>query len=57
MAKKIVVRVLVDCAVGKADDVVEIDASAAKVMAEAGEVDVHPDAVAWARTLPQNASQ
>lgn len=43
------VRVLVDCAVGKCDEVVEVDAK--DLPALAGMVDPHPDAVAYAESL------
>lgn len=48
-AKKVKVRVLVACALGKCDDVVEIDA--ADVKALAGTVDADPKAVAYAESL------
>jgi hypothetical protein len=42
-------RVLVDCRFGKVDDVVELTA---EELAEAsGQVDPHPDAVAYAESL------
>jgi hypothetical protein len=57
MAKKLKVRVLLDCALGAADDVVELDAATAAEAAKAGQVDPHPDAVAYALTLAQNRSK
>jgi hypothetical protein len=54
MVKKVMVRVLLDCAYGAADDVVELDAATAAAAAKSGEVDPHPDAVAYALSLPQN---
>lgn len=47
-------RVLRDCDYGKADDVVEIAADALAGAVAAGEVDPHPEAVAYAETLEQN---
>lgn len=47
--KKVKARVLVDCAHGKPNDVVEIDES--QVASLAGVVDAHPDAVAYAESL------
>lgn len=57
MAKKIMGRVLLDCALGRVNDVVELDEAAAKAHAQAGELDIHPDAVAYALTLPENQQQ
>lgn len=42
-------RVLIDCEHGKIDDVVELDANLAKSLH--GQVDPHPDAVAYAESL------
>lgn len=42
-------RVIAACALGKINDVVEIDE--AQVAALAGDVDTHPDAVAYAESL------
>lgn len=47
--KKVKARVLVDCAHGKCNDVVEIDESQAESLA--GVLDAHPDAVAYAESL------
>lgn len=44
-------RVLVDGAYGKVDDVVEIPAESVDAAVGTGEVDIHPDAVAYAKTL------
>lgn len=54
MAKKengatVKARVLVDCDLGKCNDVVEIDET--QVPSLAGVVDTHPDAVAYAESL------
>lgn len=54
MAQKVKARVLLDCALGRANDVVELDARVAEAHAKAGEIDVHADAVAYALSLPQN---
>ena len=48
-AKKVKVRVLVQCAHGQPDDVVEIDAASAKALA--GVVDADPEAVKYAESL------
>lgn len=50
-AKQVEVRVLVDCAFGKPNQVVKVDAAAVKGLA--GVVDADSDAVAYAKTLPQ----
>lgn len=50
-SKTIKARVLYQCAYGKPDDVVELPPAEAKQAAEAGLVDPHPDAVAYALTL------
>lgn len=52
-AKKVKVRVLVDCSLGKCNDVVELDADA--VASHGGEVDAHPSAVAYAEKLHADA--
>lgn len=52
--KKVKARVLVDCAHGKPNDVVEIDE--AQVASLAGVVDAHPDAVAYAESLKTEAA-
>lgn len=44
-------RVLVDGAYGKINDVVEIPAESIDSAVAAGEIDTHPDAVAYAKTL------
>lgn len=46
---KVKARVLVDCAFGKVDDVVEVTAAEAKD--HASDLDAHPDAVAYAESL------
>jgi hypothetical protein len=48
-AKKVKVRVLVACELGKCNDVVEIDAADVKSLA--GTVDADPKAVAYAESL------
>jgi len=48
-AKKVKVRVLMDCDLGKCNDVVEIDAAEVKALAE--KVDADPKAVAYAESL------
>lgn len=48
-AKKVKVRVLVACALGKCDDVIEIDATEVKALV--GTVDADPKAVAYAESL------
>lgn len=48
-AKKVKARVLVKCEHGAPDDVVELDAAAAKALA--GVVDTDPAAVAYAESL------
>lgn len=47
--EKIKARVLVNCVLGKPDDVVTLDAASAQQ--HAGEIDPHPDAVAYAESL------
>lgn len=47
-------RVLVDGAYGKANDVVEVPAAEAE---SSGELDAHPDAVAYAQSLSADADQ
>lgn len=49
--KKVKARVLVECDLGKCNDVVEIDAKQVKALA--GTVDADPDAVAYAESLAQ----
>lgn len=44
-------RVLLDCNVGRADDVVELDKPTLKAAKETGLVDDHPDAVKHAEAL------
>lgn len=44
-------RVLVDGSYGKVDDVVEIAADQIDAAVKSGEVDPHPDAVAYAESL------
>jgi len=48
-AKKVKARVLTACELGQPNDVVEIDASQAKALADV--VDTDPKAVAYAETL------
>lgn len=55
--KKVPVRLLVDSALGDANDVVEVDAATAKQLKASGEGDDDKDAVAYARSLPQNAAE
>jgi hypothetical protein len=50
-AQKVKARVLVDCELGKCNDVVEIDAKQVKALA--GTIDADPDAVAYAESLAQ----
>ena len=50
-AKKVEVRILVDCALGKPNQVVQVEVTAVKGLV--GVVDADPDAVAYAKTLPQ----
>lgn len=50
------VRVLVDCALGNVNDVVELAAGQAKAAAAQGLVDTDPAAVAYAQSLDQNRS-
>jgi hypothetical protein len=50
-AEKTKARVLVDCGYGKVDDVIEIDAADLSVAQASGQVDTHPDAVAYAESL------
>ncbi len=50
-AKLVKARVLIDCQHGKANDVVEIDADAAKAGEAAGELDTAKAAVAYAESL------
>ena len=50
MADKVKGRVLVDCDLGKCNDVVEIDPKQVKGLA--GTVDTDPEAVAYAESLP-----
>jgi len=48
------VRVLVDCALGRVNDVVTLSGAALKGAKAAGQVDNDPDAVAYALGLDQN---
>lgn len=48
-AKKVKARVLMDCAFGKVDDVVEVTEAEAK--AHSGQLDAHKDAVGYAEKL------
>lgn len=49
-------RVLAACAYGKPDDVAEIPADEIEGAKANGQVDDHPDAVAYARSLQQPAA-
>jgi hypothetical protein len=53
-AKTIAVRVLCHCAYGAPDDMASLPATELQAAKEAGIVDDHPEAVAFAKTLPQN---
>lgn len=53
-AKAVKIRVLVDCAHGRANDVTELPASAVKAAESDGLVDSSAAAVTYALTLPQN---
>ena len=44
-------RVLVDGAFGKPDDVIELDGEALAQALASGQVDAHPEAVAYAESL------
>jgi hypothetical protein len=48
-AQKVKARVLVDCELGKCNDVVEVDAKQVKALT--GTVDADPDAVSYAESL------
>lgn len=50
-------RVLVACRFGAVNDIAEVDSEELDAAKELGLVDDHPDAVEYAETLPQNASQ
>lgn len=49
-------RVLLDCELGKADDVV-VFASAEEAAAAGGQVDTHPEAVAYAESLAEPSGE
>ena len=51
------VRVLTDCQFGRADDVARLTVEQLEAAVDAGIADDHPDAVAYARTLPQNRAE
>ena len=53
-AKQVKVRVLVDCPLGRINDVVTISAEEARAAATAGVADSAKEAVAYALTLAQN---
>ena len=53
----VAVRVLRDCAWGPANSVAELPKDQVDAAAADGEVDPHPDAVAYARTLAQLAAE
>lgn len=50
----VAVRLLCDCPFGKADQVVELSLAELEQALDLAMVDDHPDAVAYARALPQN---
>ena len=52
--KAVAARVLVDCEHGAVNDLVLLPAADAKAAQSVGYVDTHKDAVAYAKTLPQN---
>lgn len=52
--KRIKARLLVDSALGNANDVVEIDQAEVKALERDGMADSGKEAVAYAQTLPQN---
>lgn len=54
-AQPVAVRVLSACQYGKPDDVVEIPADEIDGAKASGQVDDHPDAVAYARSLQKPA--
>ena len=56
-AKAVKVRVLVDCAHGRANDVAEIPSAAVKGQEADGLVDSSAAAVTYALTLPQNRTK
>jgi hypothetical protein len=47
-------RVLVDCEFGKVNDVADVPADVVESYARSSTIDIDPEAVAYARTLPQN---
>lgn len=49
---KVKARVLMDCAFGKVDDVVEV--TEAEAAASTSQLDAHPDAVAYAESLKKD---
>ena len=49
MAEKVKVRVLVDCDLGKCNDVIQLDPKQVKALA--GTVDADPDGVAYAESI------
>lgn len=51
--KTVQARVLLDCQVGRIDDVVTLPVAEAKALEAAGQVDTHKDAVAYAKSLQQ----
>lgn len=51
IVEKTKARVLLDCAYGKVNEVIEIEAADLAVAEASGQVDVHPDAVAYAESL------
>lgn len=53
-AKTVKARVLTDCAIGLANDVVELEAADAKEAEAQGLIDSDKAAVAYAAKLPQN---
>ena len=51
VAEKTKARVLLDCAYGKVDEVIEIAAEDLAAAVASGHVDTHPDAVAYAESI------
>lgn len=47
-------RVLIDCAYGRANDVIDLPATSVKDAEASGQVDTNKEAVAYALTLEQN---
>jgi hypothetical protein len=53
----VAVRVLVDCAIGRVNDVAEISPDLLASYSASSMVDADPEAVAYAMTLPQNTQE